>query len=159
MIQRGLSAWGIQIGSFAAGWAPFVLEIFHLFHFHTGRPILITPESQWWEKGIHSTPKVNETGGFQCLGHSSWTIYFPLNPFCSRKFPSFPPSYWEANSYYPREPILGKGSSPNFKIGWDRGFSVPVTFKLDNLQPIKPLLFPNFYNFFTFILGGQFLLP
>ena len=36
---------------------------------------------------------------------------------------------------------------------------MPGAFKLDHLQPIKPLLFPNFYNFFTFILGGQFLLP
>ena len=64
MIQRGLSAWGVQIGSFAAGWAPFVLKCFKLFHLHTG----------------------------------------------------------EANSYYPRGPIMGKGNSPNFKTGWDRGF-------------------------------------
>ena len=34
---------------------------------------------------------------------------------------------------------------------------MPGAFKLDHLQPIKPLLFPNFYTFFTFILGGQFL--
>ena len=32
-------------------------------------------------------------------------------------------------------------------------------FKLDHLQPIKLILFPNFSIFFTFILGGQFLLP
>ena len=36
---------------------------------------------------------------------------------------------------------------------------MPVAVKLDHLQLIKPLLFPNFYNFCTFILGGQFLLP
>ena len=77
MILRGLSAWGIQIGSFAAGWAPFVLKCFKLFHLHTG----------------------------------------------------------EANSYYPRGPIMGKGNSPNFKIGWDRGFSVPWAFKLYHLHP------------------------
>ena len=35
---------------------------------------------------------------------------------------------------------------------------MPVAFKLDHLQPIEQLLFPNFCNFFTFILGGQFLL-
>ena len=46
VMQRGVSAWGVQIGSFAAGWAPFVLKFFKLFHFHTGRPILITPEGQ-----------------------------------------------------------------------------------------------------------------
>ena len=36
---------------------------------------------------------------------------------------------------------------------------MPGAFKLDHLQPIKPLLFPNFCIFSTFILGGQFLLP
>ena len=36
---------------------------------------------------------------------------------------------------------------------------MPGTFKLDHLQPCKPLLFWNFSNFFTFILGSQFLLP
>ena len=51
-MQRGFSAWGIQIGSFASGWAPFVLKCFKLFHLHTG----------------------------------------------------------EANSYYPRGPIMGKGN-------------------------------------------------
>ena len=54
---------------------------------------------------------------------------------------------------------MGKGDSSNFKIEWDKGFSLPGEFKLDHLQPIKPLLFPNFYISFTFILGGQFLLP
>ena len=33
------------------------------------------------------------------------------------------------------------------------------TFKLDHLHPFKPLLFRKFSDFFTFILGGQFLLP
>ena len=41
----------------------------------------------------------------------------------------------------------------------ERGISVPGAFKLDHLQSIKPILFPKFYNFFPFILGGQFLLP
>ena len=36
---------------------------------------------------------------------------------------------------------------------------MPGAFKLYHLQPIKPLLFPNLCTFFTFILGGQFLLP
>ena len=97
--------------------------------------------------------------GFQCLGHSKWTISSPLNLFCSMGFSTFSVSYWESNSYYPRGPIMGKGDSSNFKFEWDKGFPVPGAFKLDHLQPIKPLLFPNFYNSFTFILGGQFLLP
>ena len=29
---------------------------------------------RYWEKGNFSTPKLDETEGFQCLGHSNWTI-------------------------------------------------------------------------------------
>ena len=36
---------------------------------------------------------------------------------------------------------------------------MPGAFKLDHLQPIEPLLFQKIFNFFTFLLGGQFLLP
>ena len=36
---------------------------------------------------------------------------------------------------------------------------MPGTFKLDHLPSIQPLLFWKFSNFFTFMLGGQFLLP
>ena len=61
------SAWGIQTGPFAAHSAPFVQKIFHLFHLHTGEPILITPEGQFSEKGILPTPKLDETEGFSCL--------------------------------------------------------------------------------------------
>ena len=44
MRQGVFSAWGIQTGPFAAHWAHFVPKDFQLFHLHTGRPILITPE-------------------------------------------------------------------------------------------------------------------
>ena len=74
--------------------------------------------------GIHPTSKLNEARGFQCLWHSNWTIYSPLSPFCSRRFSTFSPLYWEANSYYPRglimrynnpaaRGILGKMSAPS----------------------------------------------
>ena len=53
---------------------------------------------------------------------------------------------------------MRRGKSSNLKIGWDKGFPVPGTFKLDHLH-FKPLLFWKFSIFFTFILGGQFLLP
>ena len=36
---------------------------------------------------------------------------------------------------------------------------MPGAFKLHHLQPLKPNLFLKFGNFFTFILGVQFLLP
>ena len=43
MRQWGFGALGIQTGPFAAYSAPLDLENFHLFHFHSGEPILITP--------------------------------------------------------------------------------------------------------------------
>ena len=43
--------------------------------------------------------------------------------------------------------------------GCDTGVPVPGAFKLDHLQPVKPILFPKISNFFTFIMGGQFLIP
>ena len=36
---------------------------------------------------------------------------------------------------------------------------MPGAFKLDHLQPIEAILFQKIFNFFSFILGGQFLLP
>ena len=117
MRQRGLGGWSIQTGPFAALCTSHILKLFHLFHLHTGRPILITPEGQKWEKGILPSAKMNETGGFECLGPPNWTICSPLHLSHFEIIPTFPPSYWEANSYYPRGPIMGKGNSPNFKIG------------------------------------------
>ena len=54
---------------------------------------------------------------------------------------------------------MGKGNSSNFKTEWDRGFSVPRAFKLDHLHSLESILFQKIFNFFTFILGGQFLFP
>ena len=102
---------------------------------------------------------MDKTKEFGCLGHSNWTIGSLLSHFCSNNFPTFSLSYWEANSYYPRGLILRKGKSFNFRNGQDRGVWVPGAFKLEHWQPVKPLLFQQFSNFFTFILGGQFLLP
>ena len=106
-----------------------------------------------WKHSVSSnygkllTSKLNEREGFQCLGHSNWTICMPLNHFCRGEIPSFSLSYWEANSYYPRGPIIRKGNSSNLKSGWNRGFSVPGTSKLYRLHPIKRLLFWNFPTF------------
>ena len=74
--------------------------------------------------GILQTSKQNETGGFQCLGHSNWTICSPLHLSLLENFLIFSLSYWEAYSYYPRglilrynnpaaRGILGKMSAPS----------------------------------------------
>ena len=109
--------------------------------------------------GNHPTQELDEKANFECLGQSNWTICRPLSPSCSRNFTTFPLSYWEANSYYPRGLIVGNGESPNSRIEWECQLWVPGAFKLDYLQPIKPILLQEFSNFFTFILEGQFLLP
>ena len=83
----------------------------------------------------------------------------PVKPILFSKFYNFFTFILEANSYYPRGLIMRKGNSPNSRNGLDRGVSVPWAFKLDHLHPVKQILFSKFYNFFTFILGGQFLLP
>ena len=38
--------------------------------------------------------------------------------------------------------------------GGDKWISVSWAFKLDHLHPVKPILFPKFSYFFTFILGS-----
>ena len=106
------------------------------------------------------SPEMDETQGFQYLGHSNWAICSPLSQFCSENFPTFSLSYWEANSYYPRE-RKAENEKRVFttRNGWDTGVSVPGAFKLGHVQPFKPILLRNFSNFFSFILGGQLLLP
>ena len=80
------------------------------------------------------------TEGFQCLGHSNWTICTLLSQFYFPNFTTFSLSCWEANSYYPRGLIMRKGNSPNSRSGLDRGVPVPGAFKLDHLQPVKQIL-------------------
>ena len=99
------------------------------------------------------------TERFQCLGHSKWTNCSLLNPLCSPNFPTFSLSLQESNSYYTRWLIMRKGNPSKSRNGPDREVAVPGAFKLDLVQPVEPLLFAKFSNFFTFIMGVQLLLP
>ena len=110
-------------------------------------------------KEILQTSEMDETEALECLGHSNWAICSPLSPFCYGNFQFVSPLYWEANSYYPRRLIVGKGNSHNSRNGRARRVSVPGAFKLDHLQPFKPILYWQFSICFIFILGGHFLLP
>ena len=102
---------------------------------------------------------MNISKGFRCPENSNWTIFCLLSQSCSQSFPTFPSSYWEANSYYPREREAENEKMVFTRNGWYTGVWVPGAFKLDHLLPVKPILFSQFSNFSTFILGGQFLLP
>ena len=64
-----------------------------------------------------NSPEMDETQGFQNLGHSNWTICSLLSQFCFPNFTTFSLLYWEANSYYPRGLIMGKGNSHNSRNG------------------------------------------
>ena len=83
----------------------------------------------------------------------------PIEPILFSKFYNFFTFIPEANSYYPRGLIMRKGNSSNSRNGLEREVSVPGAFKLDHLQPVKPILFSKFYNFFTFILGANSYYP
>ena len=122
MRPRGLGAWGIQTGPFAAPLAKFVQEIYQFFDFNARRPILITPEGgrQKMRKGKSS--ELVETQGFGCLGQSIWTICSPFSQICPRNFPTFWLSCWEANSCYPRGRKDENEKRDIIIIGWDPGF-------------------------------------
>ena len=109
--------------------------------------------------GKWNSPNLSQAEDFECLGHSNWTICSRSSQFCSTNFTTFSLSCWEANFYYPRERKAENGKMEFSQPECDRGISVPGVFKLDHSHPVEPILFSKFYNFFTFILGGQFLLP
>ena len=67
---------------------------FQLFHFHTGEPILITPEG----KGINPTSNLMREG-FECHGHCTFEIILSQDIF---NFFSF---ILGANSYFHRKLI------------------------------------------------------
>ena len=60
----GLGAWGIQVGPFEALRANLVNSIFQIFHFHAGRPILITPERGRLKMGEGNSPNLSRLGAW-----------------------------------------------------------------------------------------------
>ena len=66
-----------------------------------------------------------------------------------------PPRHWNPSV----SSILGKGNSPNSQYGWYWGVWVPGAFKLDHLQPFKPVSLWTISNSFTFILGANSYYP
>ena len=99
-------------------------KIFNFFTFILGSPFLLPQRANFGSWENFPSPNMDDTEGFECLGHSNWTICSPLSPFCSEKFPTFSLSYWGANSYYPRGLILGVGRISHLPI-WmtQRGLS------------------------------------
>ena len=110
-------------------------------------------------KGNSSTLKIWWCRGVSLPGPFKLDNLHPVEPLLSWNLCNFSTFILGTHSYYPRVPIIRKGNSSNFKIEWDRGFSVPGAFKLDYFHPFKPFWFRKFSTFFTFILGRKLLLP
>ena len=106
-----------------------------------------------------SGTQVHETQGFWCLGHSNWTICSILSQFCSLNFSTFQLSCWEANSYYPKEWKAENGKMELSQPESGRGISVSKALELDHLRHFKPILFPKFSNFSTFMMGANSYYP
>ena len=66
-----------------------------------GSPILIAPERERLKMGKQNSPNLSETQGFECLGHSNWTIFRLLSQFCFLKFPTSRSLYWGAQFLLP----------------------------------------------------------
>ena len=109
--------------------------------------------------GNHPTQELNEIENFEYLGHSNWTICSPLSPICTKRFSTFSPSYWEANSYLPQRANNGKGAFIQLQNWMRQGFSSAWGIQTGPFAAHWALLFQKIFNFFSFILGGQFLLP
>ena len=188
--MRHRSFWpgSIKNGPFATCSTDFVPIVFHLF---THPPIInhfLLPMQERGRliMGNWNSPNLSETWGFECLGHSNWTICSLLSQFYSLNFPTSTSLYWgvqfllpqtekgwkwedgilqllhlhtgEPNSYYPRERKANNGKLEFSQPEWETGVWVPGALKLDHLQPVKPILFPKFSNFYIFILRGPILI-
>ena len=126
---------------------PLLLWKFSIFFtFILGGQFLLPQRANNGEREFFQPQNWMRQRGFECLGPPNWTICSPLHLSHFEIIPTFSTSYWEANSYYPIGPIMGKGNSHNSRNGWCRGFSVPGAFKLDHLQPFVHFRFLKSYN-------------
>ena len=123
---------------------------------HSASAILITPESGRFKIRKWNSLNLSVRGGFQCLGHSNWTICSLLSQFCPLNFPTFSLSYWRANSYYPTERKAENGKMEFSNYGWDTRVSVPGAFKLDHLQLFKANFVLNSTQLYFSLLAIKF---
>ena len=133
-------------------WAPGAFKLDHLQPF---KPILFwnfsnltfMPQSPFplfpREMRKWDSPNLSGIQSFGHLGHSNWIICSPLSQICSEIFTTFDFYAPEPFSFIPQENEKMEFSQPK----WETEFWVPGALKLDHLQPFKPNLFRNFYNF------------
>ena len=80
--------------------------------------------------GKGNPPSIDETEGFQCLGHSNWTICSPLSLFCSENFQLFHLYIERPILIYPWQRRAENGKREYYKHWWNRGISLPGAFKI-----------------------------
>ena len=88
---------------------------------------------------------MDKTEGFQCLGHSNWTLCSLLSQFCSPNFPPFSLSYWRPILITPDSGRLKMGKMEISQPEWHTRVLVPGAFKLDHLSQFCSENFPRFW--------------
>ena len=96
---------------------------------------------------------MERTDGFQCLGHSNWTICTLLSQFCS---PNFTTLHFYTGGHFllPQRANNEKGKFSQLSIWMRLRGSVPGAFKLDRMQPVELILCQNFFELSPFVVGG-----
>ena len=155
-IRHGLlNGFGIHTGTFAVYFLTFFSNY---FTFILGSPFLLPQRANNQKREFSKLQRWMKQRGFSARGIQTGPFASCWVTFLQTNFQLFPLSYWGAHSYYRRGPIIRKGNSPNSRDGWNRGVSVHGAFKQGHLHPVESLLFIYFCNFYTFILGGPFLI-
>ena len=126
-----------------------------LFHFFTGGQFLL-PQAENGKKEF-SPPGCER--GLSVPGAFKLDRLQPVEPILFCKFSNFCTFILEkANSYYPIERKAENGKMEISQPAVKTGHWVPGVFKLDHLQPVRPILFSKFSTFLTFILERPILI-
>ena len=133
--HRCHSPWCVQNGPYAATLDKFCSENFPTFSLSYWGSILNTPEGPILRKEISPKFKIGWYREHWVPGAFKLDHFQPFEPILLQNISNFFTFILGAHSYYPRGPIMRKGNSPNFKIGWVRGDWMLWAFKLDHLQP------------------------
>ena len=152
-------------------WVPGVFKLGHLqqaepllfwnvsnfFTFILGRPILITPEGQYGEKGMLPPPKLNETLEFECMGHQSQTIFSLLSKDLTIFLRPTAPHLYTGASFFitPQGQKEGKRDQNRMPT---TGFECPGNPSWVICSRLSPFCSEKFRNFSLSCRGGQFLL-
>ena len=130
----------------------------NFFTFILGGQFLLPQRSNYEKREIIQLQNWLRQAGFQYLGHSNWAKCSPLSSYCAIIIPPFSLSYPGGQFLLPQRSNNQKREFFQLQK-LNETWACAGGIKLDHLQTIKPLLFPNFSNFSIFILGGLFLLP